>query len=125
MSNPSEGEGRAPRRPPPLLLQWVGPPPSPERPFGLLRLALGREVNVYFLEPFASDFGRAFSLTKLERKDEEPPVYHVLLDGRRSSCDCLGHQRHGHCKHLDSLLLLLDQDQLAGLPAPPQQEERR
>src|SRR5262245_45440014 len=101
MSNPSEVEGRGPRRPMPLLVQWVGPPPAPERPFGLLRLALGREANVYFLEPLASEIGgRAFCLTKLERKEEEPTVYHVLLDGRRPSCDCLGFQRYSSCKHL-------------------------
>jgi hypothetical protein len=111
MSNPAEGNGRAARRPPPLLIQWVGPPPAPERPFGLLRLALGPEVCCYFIEPVPSDFGRAFSVTKLEAADEVP-VYHVLLDGRRSSCDCLGHQRHGHCKHLDALCMLVEQGQL-------------
>ena len=62
MSNPAEGNGRAAHRPPPLLIQWVGPPPSPERPFGLLRLALGPEVCCYFIEPVPSDFGRAFAV---------------------------------------------------------------
>jgi hypothetical protein len=97
VSNPNAGEGRAARRPP-LLLQWVGPPPSPEQPFGILRLASGREANAYFLEPLAGDFGRAFSLTKLTEAGEQL-VYHVLIDGRGSSCDSPGFQRYSYCKH--------------------------
>jgi len=38
----------------------------------------------------------------------------VLLDGRRSSCDCMGFTAHGRCKHLDAMLLLLESGQLPG-----------
>ena len=58
MSNPSAGGGRPARRPP-LLIQWIGPPPTPERPFGLLRLAQGPEACCYFVEPVPSDLGLA------------------------------------------------------------------
>jgi hypothetical protein len=71
-------------------------------------------VNAYFLRPLPSDFGRAFSLTKLVGAGGEAAVYHVLLDGRRSSCDCPGHDRYGRCKHMDSLRFLLESGQLHG-----------
>ncbi len=125
MSNPTAAGGcRAARRPPPLLLQWVGPPPSADRNFGILRLALGREANCYFLKPLPSDFGRAFALTKLVRASEGV-TYHVLLDGpRHSSCDCLGFTAHGHCKHMASVRLLLESGQLPGVrgDSPPTQK---
>ena len=38
---------------------------------------------------------------------ESGTVYHVLLDGRRSHCDCIGCEQHGHCKHLEALQALL------------------
>src|SRR5262245_41818264 len=98
MNAPAVGNGVAARRSPPLLILWVGPPPTPDRPFGVLELTLGRESHGYFVQPIPSDFGRAFEVTKLT-KEEANPVYHVLLDGRRSSCDCQGFQRWGHCKH--------------------------
>lgn len=111
MNTPAQGNGQAARRSPPLLIMWIGPPPTPERPFGVLELTLGRESNGYFLQPIPSDFGRAFQVTKL-LKDGENAIYHVILDGRRSCCDCQGCQRWGHCKHLDALTLLLERGQL-------------
>ena len=37
----------------------------------------------------------------------EPDHYDVLLDGERSTCECQGFLRWGHCKHVESLLALI------------------
>ncbi len=49
--------------------------------------------------------------------DGDAAVYHVLLDGRRSSCDCPGHERYGYCKHLDAVRTLLEHGQLPSASA--------
>ena len=61
----------------------------------LLPLTGVRGTDVYRVEPVPSDFGHAYAVI---RPDGE--VYHVLVDGNRSSCECLGFLRWGHCKHL-------------------------
>jgi hypothetical protein len=68
--------------------------------------ASGKEtIDVYTLEEIGSDTkgARGFSLTK-----EDGTVYNVELDGGFHSCDCKGHERHGHCKHAEALAKLLE-----------------
>ena len=60
----------------------------------------------YMLEEVVCDFGRGFSLDKM---DGEAP-YSVHLDSTGDSCTCLGHLRHGHktvCKHIGAVKTLI------------------
>jgi hypothetical protein len=89
--------------------------PTANRP-GLLRIAVGDDVFLYVVERIPADFGQGFKLTKrvmvpveggVQPTDAE--VYHLNLNGQRSTCECLGHLRHGHrtvCKHIAALLAL-------------------
>jgi hypothetical protein len=43
-------------------------------------------------------------------------VYHVNLNGARSTCECAGFLRH-HCKHLESLAALRQRGKLPHAPA--------
>jgi hypothetical protein len=42
----------------------------------------------------------------------ESEVYHVNLDGQHSTCDCRGFERWRSCKHLDTLLELVEKGRL-------------
>jgi hypothetical protein len=70
----------------------------------ILRLFVGAQAFLYWLEEVAADWGRAFRLEKFEEGD----VYDVHFDqATGDSCTCLGSLRHGHCKHRDALAALL------------------
>lgn len=111
-----------PLKPTPLFIQWVGERPTPQRPYGILTLALGKEITDYFIMPlYDIDFGEAaWELSKLV-KGQAMTVYHVLLDGKNSSCSCPGHESHRHCKHLDAIQFLTRTGQL---PKPQPKPER-
>jgi hypothetical protein len=86
----------------------------------VLWLTIGGDVQSYALKPLASDFGTAFRLTKADRGDGHAEQYDVcLLQGGRSTCECLGHLHHGQktvCKHIAAMGVL----QKRGLlPVPP------
>ena len=66
-----------------------------------LTLRVGKQVDAYDLHEIGADYGRGFELTKADGT-----VYHVCLDGLASMCDCKGHSKHGHRKHVDSLAAL-------------------
>src|SRR5262245_58358250 len=93
-----------------LLIRWLGPQPTAEHPFGVLELCSGRERSCYFVEP-SRDAGPAYTLSKLVKADVAP-AYSVVLDGKRSNCDCPGHRQRGACKHLLALRLLHRHGQL-------------
>jgi hypothetical protein len=80
----------------------------------LLEMTIGKDSYSYWLQPIPSDFGSAYELRKSIGEGSE--TYHVCLDGQRSTCDCLGWCRWGHCKHIDSLAKLLAEGKLAGQP---------
>src|SRR4051794_36825056 len=65
-----------------------------------------QELDHYHVERVPAEFGRAFRLTKFSCCGGE--VYDVLLDGDRSSCECKGHLRWGHCKHVDCCRKLVE-----------------
>jgi hypothetical protein len=61
--------------------------------------------------------GRGWRLVPfgVEAAEGRPEHYDVRLDGPRSSCECLGHLRHGQrttCKHVAALLALTAAGQL-------------
>jgi hypothetical protein len=61
----------------------------------------GEECFGYYIRRLFSDFGFAFELTKFGAQGSG--CYCVLLDGARSSCECKGFLRWGHCKHVTGL----------------------
>src|SRR5437870_10518813 len=76
---------------------------------GVLRLTEDGKETLFFVDRLASEVGGAgFRLTKFEQfqRGEEDASYNVLLDGQRSTCECKGHLRHGHCRHVASLTAL-------------------
>jgi hypothetical protein len=79
-----------------------------------LLLTVGKKRFGYYVFPLASDFGRAFKLVKFSCDVEADGAteYDICLDGHRTHCDCKGHQRHGHCKHAESLAVLVAQGSL-------------
>jgi hypothetical protein len=78
-------------------------------PSGLvLGITANNDTVFYGLKPLDNGFGEAaFRLTKAERGGVAGEVYDVLIDGDRSTCECLGFLRHKHCKHLECLETLV------------------
>src|SRR5262245_7443555 len=74
----------------------------------------GRKTTTtdYWIDRLPSDFGTAYRLRKF--LDQGGESYDVLLDGRHSTCECLGFQRWHHCKHVEGLQALVASGQLAG-----------
>jgi hypothetical protein len=65
-------------------------------------------LTCFWLYTVPSDFGLAFRLEKYEhqRRGEDDAAYNVLLDGERSTCECRGFLRWGHCRHVEALTAL-------------------
>jgi hypothetical protein len=76
----------------------------------VLWLTVGKNTTAYHLEALDSDFGAAYRLSKADNGDGTPEVYDVcLIQGGRSTCECLGFLHHGHkttCKHVAALFQL-------------------
>ena len=69
------------------------------------------DLELYFVTPIASDFGRAFMLDKSSTSPdggvEGMNHYCCCLNGTESTCECMGFLAHGHCKHIESLAELV------------------
>jgi len=125
---------------------WSNRKIGSRRTYYLLLMTEGsrkKRTAIYQLWPLPSDFGRAFAL-QLHIKDleivshadivrqaiafnpalpgEKEDVYHVVLEGRRSQCECLGFLRYGKCKHLASLECLRARGEL---PSPEKTQAKR
>jgi hypothetical protein len=74
-------------------------------PSGLvLGLTANGDTVFYGLKTLDHGFGEsAFRLSKAERGGIPGEVYDVLIDGARSSCECMGFLAHRHCKHVESI----------------------
>jgi hypothetical protein len=94
-------------RPKPARTVRLVLPPTPTMP-GIVQITVGGKATDYFLSPIPADFGTAFRLEKVG----DGEAYNVNLDGDKRSCECKGHQRHGHCKHADGLAALIAAGQL-------------
>jgi hypothetical protein len=89
----------------------------------ILWLTVGKNVTAYRMTPLASDFGRAVRLQKADRGEGSPETYDVCVNGRQTTCECLGFLHHGHCKHADGLKAVIASGQLAdALPEPTEPE---
>lgn len=61
------------------------------------------EVFRYRVEPIeGADFGPAYAMGKVSEQGIIVEVYNLNLAGG-GSCECMGHYRHGRCKHLDAI----------------------
>lgn len=81
----------------------------------VLWLTSGKLTTAYRLTTLDHGFGEAaYRLQKADQgagpgevynvfRDGPLDVYDVLLDGARSSCECLGFIKHAHCKHVEGL----------------------
>src|SRR5262245_39920716 len=63
-------------------------------------LTVGKETAEYYVHPVPSEWGKAFKVEKLADNAE---VYHVMLDGAQSTCECKGYLRWNRCKHRDGI----------------------
>ena len=77
---------------------------------GVVQITVGSVTVDYFVEGVRADFGAGFRLSKILGGD----VYHVNLDGPRSSCTCKGATlgKSGRCKHIDGLQALCDRKRI-------------
>jgi hypothetical protein len=76
----------------------------------------GKETaDVYSIVEIGTDeaTARAFSLTK-----PDGTVYSCEVSKGFNTCDCKGHSRHNHCKHVESLSALLERGSFGGFPEP-------
>jgi hypothetical protein len=74
------------------------------QPDGKIRIVCGKVDTEYTVIELPCDIGgRGFEVSNLSNLE----IYHVNLNGRDRSCDCIGHLRHGHCKHADGLAALI------------------
>lgn len=61
-------------------------------------------ASCYVCQEIPAYAGRGFQLEKIGSEE----VYHVLAaNGQDGRCDCIGHEAHGRCKHLDGLRALI------------------
>jgi len=79
----------------------------------------GDQIDRYTLTRFDADYGVGLMLTKADGTR-----YHINVDAAAgtATCDCPGHEKHGHCKHVDSLTSLAAAGKLTAFglnkPAP-------
>lgn len=81
---------------------------------GTLTISGKRSHTRYKVEEFVADHGRGFLLFKLDAgtdKTEEQYACFIGSDGR-GQCECRGFYSTGHCKHLASLLALVEADRV-------------
>ena len=78
-----------------------------EVPAGGIVIREGHKEDRYAVREFDSPMGRAFHVEKFGPRGGT--AYDVLLaaDQRQHLCDCLGFLHTGHCRHVDSLAVLL------------------
>ncbi len=78
---------------------------------GCLHVRQGSEEWGYWLDALAHEFGpaaRCFRLTKIiAPEDGAPDHYDVCFEGQGARCECMGWHRHGRCKHVSALLVLI------------------
>jgi hypothetical protein len=88
----------------------------------VLWLSVGKLTTAYQLESIPSDFGTAYRLSKADYGDGAPEVYDVNIDllSGRHTCECKGNLRWNHCKHVDSLLTLINTRRIEAHTPKPQ-----
>ena len=96
---------RSSSKPVSRLLRWLS---RDEKGNGIIEMRITfekrSEIHRYFLTRLTSDFGTAFRLEKIgdDASCTDGEIYAVCIDGTRSTCECKGFLRWGHCKHVDA-----------------------
>jgi hypothetical protein len=120
MTSPATAPRRASRKPL-RFVTWLARLAAGN---GLLQVRLQhsetrQEIDRYFILPVPSDFGTAFKLERWDEATDDMPahigaVYFCHLPGPDypGSCECKGWLKHGHCKHIESLQKLIEDDKL-------------
>jgi hypothetical protein len=93
-----------------------------------LHMTIGTGENAqhfgYYVQSIPADFGLGFRFEKfdVEKVEGEPSVYDVNIDLERGyhSCTCKGNTYCGHCKHVESVLALIQSGKIA-VPAAKRQ----
>ena len=104
-------------RPRPLLSHRLHFPPLGEHP-GQLTSWRGKEATDFEIRNLGSQFGVAYTLTKLvPDEDAEPVVYQLCIEAEnpqdiRTHCSCPGHERYGYCRHTRVIVRLLERGEL-------------
>jgi len=82
---------------------------------GMFQVTEGKKVDLYFFQPLASDFGKAFAVDKLAPDFDAPPLekYQTCLNGEDSVCCCKGFLHWGHCRHIEGLTALQEAGKLS------------
>lgn len=88
-------------------------------PYNLILVKVGTQSDEYLVRRIPSDFGDAYTVKKLLPVDDldgslAGERYDVNLSDEGSTCDCPGHLRHSHCKHVDALIALRQAGKLEG-----------
>jgi hypothetical protein len=84
---------------------------------GRIAITHGKVTTTYAIAEFPVGDpydGQAFRLTK-----DFGDTYDVFLHrfGQNDSCDCIGFEAHGRCKHVSGLLALMERGKLDDVPA--------
>lgn len=74
---------------------------------GVVSVTENGKIDTYDVREIGSDFGRCF---RVEKRDGDS--YDVCVNGRQSTCECLGHLKHGHCRHVSGLAALIAQGRI-------------
>lgn len=95
---------------------------------GAVFMTVGKEEFNYWLDTLPHQLGSdtlAYRLTKFVATQQpgQPDAYDVRIQPAKKTgeCECMGALRHGHktqCKHVASLLALVEAGKLPAAPAP-------
>jgi hypothetical protein len=92
-------------------LQWT---PGDVKGTGIMVVETARSTTRYAVTEFPTDWdGRAFHLAKLTPgTDKEADSYNVFCARNQQdhNCDCRGFFSTSHCKHVDAVSALLDNE---------------
>ncbi len=85
-------------------------PPTLEEP-GVLCITTGKKPVHYVFQEIPCEIGgRAFAMHSL---GIDGVLYHVRVgSGNDVSCECMGFLRHGRCKHVLALRVLMENDRI-------------
>ena len=78
--------------------------PIPEDKNFVVTICEGKKQDDYICHTIPVDYGTGFVVEKVADPDQKS--YHVNLYGKYGSCECRGHLRWGHCRHVGGLLTL-------------------
>src|SRR5215831_18044764 len=78
--------------------------PSADLPSFIFTILEGHKSDDYYVRPVPADFGTGYVVEKIF--DPDGHSYAVNLHDRGGSCECKGHLRWGHCRHVEALTAL-------------------